>query len=143
MSHLELMPSSVTPGASAGESQNFSGVLLSASRVTPGALAESCHSWRSCRRIFKFERGIAFAQSRHSCSSSPDMSVLKLLPSRVTPVSLAQSCPGDLAESCHFWSSCRRISKFLAAYCLCPVVSLLELSPSRIPPGGLAGEFLS
>ena len=38
--------------------------------------------------------------------------------------------PGALAQSCHSWSSF-------------PVVSLLELLPSRVTPGAFAGEFLS
>ena len=68
MSLLELSPSSVTPGALAGELLHSSGVLFSASRLTSGAIAHSCYTWCSC----------------------PVMSHLVLLPSHVTTLALAQ-----------------------------------------------------
>ena len=96
----------------------------------------------------------------------PVMSLLVLLPSRVTPGDLADefTCPsgvlfspshvtpGVLAQSCHSWSSRRRIyrtQRLIAfaqssqSWISCPVMSLLQLLPSRVTPGVPAGEFPS
>ena len=133
MSNLDLLASNVAPGDLADEFTSPSGVLLSPSHVTPGVLAQSCHPWSSRRRIYKSQRGIAFAQSSHSWISCPVISLLQLLSSRVNPAvlaseflissgvclspsrltlgSFAQSCHSwSFAQACHSWNSCRRIS---------------------------------
>ena len=110
--------------------------------VTPGALAESCHSWSFCRRISKSQRRIAFAQSCHFLNSCPVTSLLELLPCRVTPgapageslyssgalLSPSRVTPGALAQSCQSWSSCRQLSNFQR-----PIVFA-----RRVTPGALA-----
>ena len=131
---------------------------LSRSHVTPGVLAQSCHSWCSCSVVSFLEilpchvTPRALAQSCHSWSYIPVMSLLVHLPSHVTTVALAQSC--------HSWNTCPVVSllelmpakfKVRAAYCFCPVVPLLERLtrqdtsgglPSRVTPGSLASKFL-
>ena len=142
MAHMELLPSHVTPRTLAGEFLNSSGVMLSRSRLTPGAFAQSRHSWRfvqscdtwnTCRRISDFQRRNAFATSCNSSISCPVMSLLELLPSRVTTgtaageflissgalLSPSRVTPGALAYASHTRSSC-------------PVTSLLELSHSHV-----------
>ena len=64
VSLLELLPSHVTPcalvsrvipGALADEFTSPRGAFLSPSRVTPGSLAQSCHSWSFCAVVALLE----------------------------------------------------------------------------------------
>ena len=123
MSLLVLSPSSVTPGALAGELHNSSGVLFSSSRVSSGAIAQSCYTWCSCpvMSILQHSRSHvtpgALAQSCHSWSTCPVVSLLELYPSQVSP--------GTHSLSCHYISTR-------------PFISLLEHLPSHITPAALA-----
>ena len=124
---LDHLPSRVTFGALADEFTSLSGVLLSPSLVTFLALADEF----------------------------PSPSGVLLSPSRVTPGSLAQSCHSwstrrriyksqrriAFAQSCHSWISCPVVSllelsptnlQVPAAYCFRPAVSLSELSPTNL-----------
>ena len=85
MSILELAPSRVNPGSHPGEILSSRGELLSPSRVTPGALAQSCHILNSCASHDTPESPV---QSCHFMSTSPGMTLLAILSSNVTPCTL-------------------------------------------------------
>ena len=84
MSALVLWPSRVTPGTLVGEFRSSSGVLPSASRVTPGAIAQSCHAWISYRVVSHLELLPANLAAPASYFVLPIVLLLDLLPRYVT-----------------------------------------------------------
>ena len=130
------------------------------------AFTQSCHSWWLCPVVSLLELSPTNLQVPATHCFRPVLSLLDPSPSHVTPGTLADEftspsgvlllpshvTPGAHAQSCHSWSSRRRIykSQRLIAFaqsshsCIsCPVMSLLQHLSSRVTPGVLAGEFLS
>ena len=108
MTLLVLLASPFIPGSLPGEFLSSIGEFLSPSRVTPGALAQSCQFLNSCPSHVTHG---ALDKSCHFSSICTVMSPHDLVPCHVTP--------GARAQSCHSWSSC-------------PFPSILERLPSHV-----------
>ena len=119
MSLLELLQSHITPGALAQSCHSWSTcpvvslLELYPRQVTPGSLYLSCHSWRSCRVVSLLEILPSRVTPGAPTGEFQISSGVFLLPSRFTPEAFEQSGHSwRFVQSCHTWNSCQRISGF-------------------------------